>query len=432
MINYSYLRPKKRNSLQNWHKRSFSKRFELECPVFENASILPIKRLENESLQFGHGGVITEEGNFVESSGIEGRVGGFYKVDNIETSSETVVYCGFFIRQWGHFLIETISRLWYLLETKEGIDKYIFVVRIDESCELSGNYREFFDLLGISDKVAIINRPKTYHKVYVPELGYSRKHYYSNEYQQIFDKVIHEAYKQPSNNKTEWPERVFLSRNQFSKARETEVGLDMLDNFFTKNGYMIIHPEMISLTELILYLQNATICAAESGTLPHNFLFAQQGKECIVIERQAIANEIQANIDVIKQLNVVYIDGHFTIYPTIAGFGPFFLAYNSLFEQFSNDFKLIPPDQNYLDDHYIKRCLKWYLSAYRRAYGYNWGIESWMMIYADCIYEAYEDSKKVLGKYLSGERPFLFRQFFSMTAIKSFGKKMLKKKHVMD
>ena len=88
-----------------------------------------------------------------------------------------------------------------------------------------------------------------------------------------------------------------------------------MDDYFEKNGFQLLYPERLSLIELIVYLQNAEVIAAESGTVAHNFLFAQESKKCIIIEWQAVVNEIQANIDIIKNQNITYIDGQLTVYP---------------------------------------------------------------------------------------------------------------------
>ena len=426
MITYDYLRPKKADALKKWHEREFPKKAELGCQTYDNATILPIKRVENETLQFGHGGVLTEKGEYVASSGIQGRIGGAYLFSETNFSEEAVIYCGYLVPQWGHFLIEGVSRLWIALEKQEAIDGFVFVVKEGESTQLSGNYREFLELLGILNRVTVINRPTRYRKVVVPELGYSRTHYYSTQYCDLFQKVVEAALKRPS--PSDCATRVFLSRSQFSKARTAEAGLNLLDNFFATNGFRILFPEQLSLTELIWYIQKAEVCAAESGTVPHNFLFAQQNTKCIICERQAVPNEIQANIDIIAGLNSIYIDGQYTIYPVSAGYGPYFLAYNSYFMQFAEDYHLDAPDRNYCDEACLRRSLRQYMKVYKNTYGYGWGMEWWMLMYSDVIFEAYMDSKKILGEYLSMKKPFMLKHFFSINYIKQRLKQFLRKR----
>ena len=396
--------------------------------MFENATILPLKKEVDDGLQFGLGGVITEQG-FIKSSGIEGRVGGNYPHDVPEFRDQKVVYCGALIRQWGHFLIESVSRLWYFLENDETIDRYVFISSnswFNAKEGINGNYREFFELFGIWDKLEILSVPTSFREVLIPELGYSRKYYYSDQYKAVFDCVRANALK--SIEPEETYERVYLSRSKLKKAVQNECGLDLLDDFFVRNGYIILHPEELSLRKTIWLLQNASICAAESGTLPHNVLFCEDGKILEIVERQTAVNEIQANIDKVRELNVIYIDAHFTLYPTSAGWGPYFFAYNKQFAAFTHDRGYLPPNDCFLTEKYLKRNLQKFLKEYKKSYGLQWGFERWQLMYADAYYEAYEDTCEVLGEYLNRTKPLFFSDYFSLHFIKQAAKKFLKAK----
>jgi len=305
-----------------------------------------------------------------------------------------VVYCGALIRQWGHFLIESVSRLWYYLENDETIDRYVFISNdqyFNSKDSISGNYREFFELLGIWDILDVVSVPTSYREVLIPELGYSRKYHYSDAYKSVFDNVVEKALLSFSESEEAY-QRVFLSRSKLKKANQSECGLDMLDNYYSKNGYTVLYPEKISLRKLIWYMNSADVCAAESGTLPHNFLFCKDNKKVEIIERQTTVNEIQANIDQIKNFDVTYIDACFMIYPVSAGAGPFFLAYTRQFEDFTRDNGFLPPDPEYLSDKYLKKNLKKYMDVFKRFYGFRWGMERWQLMYADAYYEAYADT----------------------------------------
>ena len=50
-----------------------------------------------------------------------------YETDDVKIVEKVVVYCGFFMEHWGHFLLEVTLRLWYALEEKEYIDEYVFL-----------------------------------------------------------------------------------------------------------------------------------------------------------------------------------------------------------------------------------------------------------------------------------------------------------------
>lgn len=421
--NYSYLCPLKKQYLKKVHD-NFQREDNLQVEVFDNAIILPLKKFSSDSLLFGRGGVIDCEGNYVINSAIPNRVEGKYDCVISKDVSEDVVYCGYLVRHWGHFLIEAVSRLWFIIENNPSVDKFVFFVEEDSDTHIQGNFREFFELLGIWEKVEIINKPTRYKKVYVPELAYKYNHSYSVHYKKIFDEVVKQVMNK--NIIENSYDKIFLSRSQFKKAQEAEAGLEFLDNYFEKNGYKVIYPEKISLSKLIFLLQNAKEIATESGTTPHNILFGYDGQKIVIVERQTIFNAVQANIDCIRKLNVTYIDGHYTIYPVTAGYGPYILAYNELFKKFSADNGYVSPDEYFSGERYLKKCVKQYMKVYRNEYYYTWGLEDWQIKYAETIFEAYKDSYSVLGTYLNGNKMYKCGQVFEIRHIKNIIKGILK------
>lgn len=421
-MNYTYCRPCKARDLEE-STRKFRKREDLSVQEYEQAIILPVKRFAGDAVLFGRGGVVDAEGTYVSLSSIEQRLEGAYPVQNTCFVDERVVYCGYLINHWGHFLIEGVSRLWYYLTHPEHVDRYVFISEIEGVTEARANYRAFFELLGIMDKVVVINQPTRYRSVIVPERAYGYREYYTQQYKQIFDCVAQAAL--AKREKYPVSEKVFFSRSRFPKAQAYEAGLDMLDNYFANNGYEIIYPEQLSLEEMICRIRGAKWCASESGSTPHNMLFAADGQKLIVVERQSVINNVQSDIDAVKALDVTYIDGHYTIYPVPAGGGPFFLAYNDLFRKFTQEMKYCDPNPCFTDEAYIRKCVKHYMKAYRKDFGELLGMEQWHLFYAEALYEAYTDSCKVLRPYLTGERPYRLGQYLNLHTIKLCARELL-------
>lgn len=425
-VNYRYLRPAKAEALKQWYNNGFEKRANLKCGCYENATILPLRKTDNDGTMFGLGGVQDEAGTYLPVSGIRMRVGGYYDANPVDFRNERVVYCGYWVKHWGHFLVEAVTRMWYCLENDENVDYFVFVSEENGPTALYGNYKEFFELLGVSDKILVLNKPVRFSHVLVPEIGYDRKFYYTDKYKAIFDRIAKKA-AACSRKETRWPERVFLSRSQFAKARQAEAGLDLLDDYFERNGFEVLYPEKMSLTDMVCYLRNAQVCAMESGTLPHNMLFAQDGQKTLIVERQTTINEIQVDVDRIRNLQVTYIDGYYGIYPVRAGYGPYIMAYTQYFERFTVDHSYTEPDSYYRSQTYTRKSLDQYMRVYKNAYGYKWGIEGWQMKYADLFYEAYIDSTKDLEVYLNRTRPFCLGQITEAHFWKQLLKKVLSK-----
>ena len=110
MIEYSYLRPLKAEALRKLHE-PLEKKNDLKAPVYQNAAILPLRRVPGDSLLFGRGGVVDENKEYVESSAIPRLVQFAYEAPDAGYCDKKVVYFGYLVKQWGHFLIEAVARL---------------------------------------------------------------------------------------------------------------------------------------------------------------------------------------------------------------------------------------------------------------------------------------------------------------------------------
>ena len=410
-INYSYLRPLKAADLKRWYSSSFKKKNELKVETYKNATILPLKQVKGDDLLFGRGGVVTENGKYVELSAIKGRIQNSYEYPNSSFIDEKVIYCGYLVNQWGHFLIEAVARLWYFLkEDNDSIDHYVFFLRSNEKRTISGNYREFLELLGVWDKISFINQPTQYREVVVPELGYNRTIDYTEQYKDIFFKINNNVV--PPSQPYNFP-KIFFSRSQIKNINKREFGLEIIDDYFEKNGYKILYPEKMSLAELICYIKEAKEIAMLSGSVHHNILFADDNKKIILIERNVINNEIQVDINRMKNASVDYIDANFPIYSVQISAGPFIMAYNKYLEHYTANRNMIPPDSKYRSNKYLKKMFKSYMHRYYQCYGFQWFMEDWCVKHTDMLREGYKDSFQYFGDFLKGYKAFHLKNYFS-------------------
>ena len=419
-VDYRYLRPRKAAALKRWHDANLEIRNDLEVWSGEHATILPLRK--EPTLQFGLGGVVDSQGDYLAMSGIPGRIDFGYSFDNSEYKDQKVVYCGYMINHWGHFLIEAVCRLWYFLENDQTIDQYVFFLDENEKREIKGNYREFLKLLGIWDKVVFINKPTTYREVLVPELSLKCRTYYSPKYREMFDIIAENAVPDPS-----WQprEKIYYSRSQLTKGIPFEFGFDMLDDFFSKNDYTVLYPEKVPLGQMIFYIRNAKVVASLSGTLPHNMLFAKNGQRVEILERCVINIDNQVDVNQIRELNVVNIDANIPIY-TINFVGPFIMGYTPELQRFAEDNGFLTPDPKYLTKKYYKQCFVRYMKSYKDLYRYNWFMYDWYASEADYLIEAYQAGHEYYADYLDGKKPFLWHHYFEFHYWKQFIKRLLK------
>lgn len=419
-VNKAYVRPLKARDLQNRYERLVQKE-ELRVEEVPGGLILPLRRFAEDTLLFGRGGVINSAGEFCEVSGIAGRVWGGYRVDDEIEVDEEVIYGGYLVRHWGHFLIEGVARLWHALERPNL--KLVFMVEAGNEEDVRGNFREFLECLGVWERTVIINRPHRYRSVWVPELAYEgivRWHLRMRDaFERIRSRVLGDSEQGVGAGK------VFLSRSQFKKAHESEIGLDMLDDLMERNGYRICYPEKLSLRELVQLLGRAGEIAVESGSVAHNILFARAGMKVTIVERQAVVNPIQNALDRISGCEVTYVDGHYALYPVDQGGGPFWLAYNQWLKKWVADRGYCEPSERYRGEAYRREGFRKWLKTYHSWHYLRCAAEPWYIQYADTLLEAYWDTEKEIGEYLRGSRWYCWRQVCEWRQVKVLAHQVL-------
>lgn len=420
-IDYSYLRPQKAEALKQWYDEPVQVRDAPQVWQGIHATILPLR--QDPALLFGKGGVVDCHGEYVPLSAIPGRVEQAYPFEDPQYRDEKVVYCGYLVDHWGHFLIEGVTRLWYFLENDATIDKYVFFLDEGEEREIRGNYRVFLELLKIWDKLEIINRPTTYRQVLVPELGIHMRTAYTPKLLGVFDAVADNVTRDPG---WDTPEKIYFSRSQFKKGMPFESGYDTLDNFFAKNGYTILYPERVPLDRMIHYIRNADVVASLSGSLPHNMLFARYGQKVEIVERLVISDDNQTDVNRMRQLKVTYIDASIPIYP-VDFVGPLMMGYTEPLQRFAADRGYVPPDGRYLTRSHDRKCFVKYMKAYEDLYNYNWFMQDWYAPFAPSLYEGFQAGQAHFGEYLNRKRPYRWYHYFEFHYWKQFVKRILKK-----
>ena len=422
-IDYSYLRPKKAAWLKRMYATPFEKKETLALWQGRNATVLPLRELDDADLLFGRGGVVDENGEYIPLSGIETRIMRSYPFENPVYQDEKVVYCGYLVNHWGHFLVEAVTRLWYVLEQDPTVDKYVFFVDENEERTVKGNFRKFFELLKIWDKLELVSTPTTYREVIVPQIAFQCMKYYSPKFLAIFDAIADNVTVDPS---WERYDKIYFTRSQFAGQNGYEFGLEAFDDFYSRNGYAVLAPEKIPLGQMIYLIRSASEIASMSGSTPHNMLFASSGQKLTILERLVTNDDHQVCINQMRQLTVTPIDANFQLY-TVDFCGPYMLGCNHIFQQYVEDLGMTPPSKRFSSKEYRDTCFKQYMRSYHSNYQYRWFMEDWYAEIADSLYEAYTDNYPYFKEYLDGERPFLRQHYFQPHYWKQFVIRILKR-----
>ena len=413
--------------VESMHNKGLTYRDKIRTETYNNATILPLRKMNDAEAYWGRGGVVDCEGKYVEISKIPHLIDGSYDYTECDYINGKVVYCGYFRYHWGEFIAYCLPRLWYSLRDDITIDQYVFFTDENTDYQLLGNYKLLLERLGILDKVTVISKPAKIKTVIVPELSYDTANkFYSDEYIRIFDRINQNS----AFISHEKCEKVYLTRSGLKKSSSMESGAEMLDDFFTENGFKVLSPEKISLDELIFYLDNAKTIACISETLPHNVLFSKEqgkGKDVIVIERNAMFNFFQPETDLMTNANVTFIDANISLYPVELSYGPFIYYDTEYLERFADDYNYLKPDKKYKTEKYKRALFRKYISRYKKEHGMCIYMPQWNIKCSSVIFEAYYEAESFFYEYLKGQKYYKFSQYLSVDFLKRLIKKLIRR-----
>ena len=332
----------------------------LEIRTYDDATCLPpLKYLGPYSNPSYNGGITDNQGlyilagtskTFMDSSVEKNgniiqkyRMYGTYEFEDCDYIDETVFYGGWCTRQWGHFLLECICRLYPIAKNPEKYKdiKVVFLQPVDDY-EIDGSYLEILELIGLKrEQVVFLRKPTKFKSVIVADTCSEAGIFYTREYKFLINHLIQKAMEKPLKIKTH--KKIYLSRKNWVFT-DRDIGEDKIESFFNKNGFVSISPEKYTAVEQIHLMQNAEHVVCAVSTLPHNLLFAKDGIKATFINKICLPNLLQFLVDDVKNLDVTYIDAYRTLYPVHVGKGPFLFCVNKNLINYAKDNNMKMPD----------------------------------------------------------------------------------------
>jgi capsular polysaccharide biosynthesis protein len=220
------------------------------------------------------------------------------------------IFLGVMSAHFGHFILETLSRVWFLIDNpKLDLNEYRICYLDDGYNE---NWNKIFDLIGIpSCNIIMVDRPMRFSDVIIPEqsfvLNYSAHPAYFKVFEFINQKLA----------RTDPYRKIFLTKSKSPSQRG--FGDEVLARSFAQIGFEIIAPEELDISDFMKLMSECHTLVASSGTNAHNSVFLQNGSKLICLNRSQHMHPSQLLIDQGKELDTLYIDCHFFKLPHTLG-----------------------------------------------------------------------------------------------------------------
>jgi len=212
---------------------------------------------------------------------------------------------------YGHFLCETISRLWYL-EQAEKLGILVIgqphKAKSISDLKVSRNFvDEFMTALDLdSEQFLELTRPVILGEVVFPypSLSLHRREVFSCH--KLVPELVAQKLLPDKVTQTEQP--LYISRTKLKKANRQILGEEQLENILRERGFAIIYSENLTLQEKIYLVNKHKYIVGPWASSLHTIIFSlSDSKNIFCLSDKGNLLPVFAQFDALKSVNSTYI-----------------------------------------------------------------------------------------------------------------------------
>ena len=335
--------------------------YQSDFDVYENVVITITQGFMCDSILNERNDLVTAYSNWVDISQIapsdlipEQEIN--YK--SINKLSETVIYAGIMVDHFGHFIIDTLNRLWYFIKYNDQKHKIVFThYKYKEYSSRPSFQNEFLKLLGIpTERVLVIDEPTFFEKVIVPKQSV---YWYSSYNKALLGLIYDKLAKSVTPKRCD---KVYISKTKVVESDSFLFNEEYFEEFFSSHGFEVIYPEQLSVQDQISYMSGAKVIACTSGTLSHLVMFANQDVKLICLMRSNLDLWLrfldrQIIINMVKNVNCIFVDVSLNFIPLVFIENSHLIGPSAYWKEFIKDeygIDIVPDVYEYMDSAGIK------------------------------------------------------------------------------
>lgn len=249
------------------------------------------RNIPEELFQVRHEGgqlLLTEQKELIPDSYLRYRS---LPIDLLEVISEDEIYLrdplnsvrketgrflllgNFSMNHFGHMIIESLARLWPVLE----IDLSQIQLVVYQS-ELNSDAIQYLKALNIAvDQIYFLTKPTQFENLIVPSSPYLLHRQNSPLMDRIWRKIGRSF--PPAEHS---PERIYISRSRFKKWRNLE-NEEAVEQLFSSRGFEIVHPQELPLNQQISLIRAADHVAGCIGSGSYSCAFSEKKLKQLIL-----------------------------------------------------------------------------------------------------------------------------------------------------
>lgn len=319
--------------IQKQVDKSYLNTSKISIKKINNGVILPLRDTKIPALnKIYEGGVCDEHFNFIAGyirknsknpSNYE-VIRGYTTQDELLYINEEVIFGGVAFSHFGHFLIETLSRLWWVIKNKEFSKKIVFIKNRDFD---ENKFIKLLLLCGLKkENIIFLEQATRFKLVIIPDQSLIFFNYYTDEFLTPYNEIL-------KNIKPSVYEKIYLSRTKFEK--KDHINEIYFENFYRSLGYKIVYPEKLDIAEQISLVSGADEIVSTMGTISHLAIFCKPNAKLVTFLRsRSLLSPGQLLINDARNLDFSMVDVTINILPNRYSSNCFYIGPTSSWKLF--------------------------------------------------------------------------------------------------
>lgn len=260
--------------------------YDIRIQDYPNATVWPVDDFKIPKP--GIAGITDQDGQPIREAGLERGGGALLSCPTepdqtkVIHDDQKVIFGGYISHHYGHFLLESLARLW-------GYRDSLLPVIWAAGRQFTDWELDLLDLLGIArNRLIVLRQPTRFSRVHVATPGFVIRRNFHHRQRDALAVVSARPGK----------EKVYLSRNSFKSRLFTAAGESAVQDILARNGWRIVHPETLSIRDQVDILANAGTVAGVEGSAFHTVMLCANPQARLIVLRRENTN---ANYDTIAQ-----------------------------------------------------------------------------------------------------------------------------------
>jgi capsular polysaccharide biosynthesis protein len=215
---------------------------------------------------------------------------------NFDRVGKPVIYLGWLHPHYGHFLTESLSRLWALKYLEKNLLEscyFYFDIHTPIDSVINKSWiRKILAIFGVDEKNLIFgNKSYLIDSFIVPTQALVLHSYVNSELQNYIWDSISRA---NSSSLTKHDKKIYLSRSKLVKDKRKLLNEIQVETALSKIGFEIIYPELLSFEEQLEKYKSASLLVGASGSALHNAVFMNSNTHVVSLSTRdfSLLNEL--------------------------------------------------------------------------------------------------------------------------------------------